>query len=86
MFARYQSISKWHHPTNIINKGSLILITDERYPPSKWPLARVVNLHPGADCLTRVVTIRTATSTLKSPISKLSVLPINTERKDSERA
>ena len=53
---RQQSISKWHHPSNDIKVGSLVLITDERFLPSKWPLARVLTLHPGKDGLTRVVT------------------------------
>lgn len=41
---RYQAISKRYHPNNIIKEGSLVLIVDERYPPAKWPLARVVQL------------------------------------------
>ncbi|XP_011494399.1 PREDICTED: uncharacterized protein LOC105359483 [Ceratosolen solmsi marchali] len=44
---RQQSISKWHHPQNDIKEGSIVLITDERLPPSKWPLARVQKIHPG---------------------------------------
>ncbi|XP_071576705.1 uncharacterized protein [Temnothorax nylanderi] len=47
----------------------------ERYPPGKWPLARVIQLHPGPDGLTRVVTLRTSTSTYKRPIAKLCILP-----------
>lgn len=72
---RYLAISKWYHPTNEIKEGSLVLVTDERYPPAKWPLARVLKLHPGPDGLTRVVTLRTATTTLKRPIVKVCVLP-----------
>ncbi|XP_043267646.1 uncharacterized protein [Venturia canescens] len=68
--------SKWRHPRNEIQVGSLVLITDERLPPSKWPLARVVSLHPGEDELTRVVTLRTESSTFKRPISKLCILPV----------
>ncbi|KMQ89771.1 hypothetical protein RF55_10568 [Lasius niger] len=74
---RYQAISKWHHPSNKIKEGSLVLITDERYPPGKWPLARVTQLHPGPDGLTRVVTLKTPTSSYKRPIAKLCVLPTN---------
>ncbi|XP_051159301.1 uncharacterized protein LOC127280387 [Leptopilina boulardi] len=73
------AISKWHHPTHQIKVGSLVLLTDERFPPSKWPLARVTALHPGKDGLTRVVSIKTATTHLKRPITKLAVLPISTE-------
>ncbi|XP_057330973.1 uncharacterized protein LOC130671223 [Microplitis mediator] len=74
---RHQSISKWHHPSNIIKVGSLVLLTDERFPPSKWPLARVLALHPGRDGLTRVVTLKTATTELVRPIAKLCVLPVH---------
>lgn len=59
---RHLAISKWHYPTNDIKVGSLVLITDKRYPPAKWPLARVTQLHPGPDGLTRVVTVKTANS------------------------
>ncbi|XP_071572494.1 uncharacterized protein [Temnothorax nylanderi] len=41
---RQQAISKWHHPNNNIKVGSIVLITDERSPPCKWPLARVTAL------------------------------------------
>ncbi|XP_018375979.1 PREDICTED: uncharacterized protein LOC108769463, partial [Trachymyrmex cornetzi] len=73
---RYQAILKWHHPSTQLKKGSLVLIADERYPPAKWPLARIQQLHPGEDGLTRVVTLRTATSTLKRPVTKLFLLPV----------
>ncbi|XP_011313389.1 uncharacterized protein [Fopius arisanus] len=72
-----QSISKWHHPSHDIKIGSIVLLTDERFPPTKWPLARVTALHPGRDGLTRVVTIKTFSSTLRRPIAKLALLPIS---------
>ncbi|XP_046145649.1 uncharacterized protein LOC123988934 [Osmia bicornis bicornis] len=71
----YQTISKWHHPSHELKVGSLVLLTDERLPPSKWPLARILQLHPGKDGLTRVVTLKTVSSTLQRPITKLAVLP-----------
>lgn len=81
---RQQSISKWHHPSNDIKVGSLVLLTDERFPPAKWPLARVLKLHPGKDGLTRVVTIKTAIAKCQRPIHKLAILPIPTEESSSE--
>jgi len=38
---RLQEISKWQHPSNQIKLGALVLLMDERYPPTKWPLARI---------------------------------------------
>ncbi|XP_071578918.1 uncharacterized protein [Temnothorax nylanderi] len=74
---RQQAISKWHHLNNNIKVGSIVLITEERSPPCKWPLARVTALHPGKDGLTRVVTLKTATTMLTRPIAKLAILPIS---------
>ncbi|XP_044014009.1 uncharacterized protein LOC122856402 [Aphidius gifuensis] len=71
---RQQSISKWHHSNNNILIGSLVLISDERTPPGTWPLARVTRLFPGADGHTRVVELKTATTTLTRPIAKLVIL------------
>ncbi|XP_043493624.1 uncharacterized protein LOC122518642 [Polistes fuscatus] len=72
----HQTTSKWQTSKNDIREGSLVLITDERLPPSKWPLARVIQLHPGKDGLCRVVTLKTATSTITRPIVKLAPLPL----------
>lgn len=76
---RYMAVSKWHHPSNNIKEGTMVLISDKRYPPGKWSLARVTHLHPRPDGLTRVVTVKTATSSYKRPISKLCVLPTDAE-------
>jgi hypothetical protein len=81
----HQLTSKWKHSHSDIKQGSLVLLTDERYPPSKWPLARVTQLHPGVDGLTRVVTIKTATATLTRPVTKLALLPISGKSSSSRR-
>ncbi|XP_044595862.1 uncharacterized protein LOC123272906 [Cotesia glomerata] len=72
---RYQVIHKWKTPSNDIHEGSIVLIADERYPPGKWPLGRVLTTHQGADNLIRVAVIRTQTSTITRPITKLCPLP-----------
>ncbi|XP_071570688.1 uncharacterized protein [Temnothorax nylanderi] len=76
---RYLAVYKWNKVVPSIKIGSLVLVVDERYPPSKWPLGRVVQTHPGQDGHTRVVTVRTQMSELQRPITKLCLLPINTE-------
>jgi len=77
---RYQSIYKWIESTQPIREGSIVLVSDERYPPTKWPLGRVLKIHPGKDGKTRVVTLRTQTSTLTRPIVKLCPLPITDQK------
>ncbi|XP_074096713.1 uncharacterized protein LOC141525910 [Cotesia typhae] len=79
----HQSISKWRNQQDDIKLGSLVLITDERLPPSKWPLARIIQLHPGKDVLTRVVTLKTATSIFTRPIVKLALLPLAPHQESS---
>ncbi|CAB0040671.1 unnamed protein product [Trichogramma brassicae] len=61
---------KWNIRQPGLLPGELVLITDDLQPPQRWPLARVEQLHPGADGLTRVVTLRTANTSLKRPITK----------------
>ncbi|XP_046802094.1 uncharacterized protein LOC124418771 [Lucilia cuprina] len=77
---RFRSMSKWKQQENSIKKGSLVLIADERYPPMKWPLGRILEVHPGPDGLIRVVTVKTASSTLKRPLVKICPLPVDEER------
>lgn len=74
---RYHDVAKWNRQLPSLAKDSLVLVTDERYPPSKWPLGRIVEVHPGKDGSTRVVTVRTQTSVFKRPIVKLCPLPID---------
>jgi len=74
---RFQTTSKWLQPNSNLRSGSLVLIADERLPPARWPLARVVDLHPGIDGLVRVASVRTATGTIfKRPVVKLCLLPV----------
>lgn len=74
-FSRLQQRPKWVSETKNIKKGDLILLKEDNIPPLHWNLGRVVETHPGHDGLTRVVTIKTATSTLKRPIVKICALP-----------
>ncbi|XP_071581890.1 uncharacterized protein [Temnothorax nylanderi] len=75
---RYLTMSKWNQVNPSIKEGDLVLVVDERYPPSKWPLGRIIQTYPGQDGLTRVVSIRTQSSVLKRPIVKVCPLPIFT--------
>ncbi|XP_070524015.1 uncharacterized protein [Cardiocondyla obscurior] len=81
---RYQS--KWHQPSHTIKVGSMVLIVDERYSPGKWPLARVTQLHPGADGFTRVVTLKTASSEYKRPVAKVCILPMDSTENFSTKS
>ncbi|XP_011870855.1 PREDICTED: uncharacterized protein LOC105563679 [Vollenhovia emeryi] len=44
---RLHAMYKWNRVVPSLDEGSLVLVIDERYPPSKWPLARVIKTHTG---------------------------------------
>ncbi|XP_070518860.1 uncharacterized protein [Cardiocondyla obscurior] len=79
-----QQRSKWRKVHSDIEVGRLVLLRSPSLPPCKWELGRIIQVHPGADGLTRVVTIRTASSTLRRPIAKLCVLPVKGNESSSE--
>lgn len=71
-----QQRSKWRIIQPSIKLGQFVLIRNSNLPPCKWELGRISQCHAGADGLTRVVTVRTASSEYKRPIAKLCVLPV----------
>ncbi|XP_029157332.1 uncharacterized protein LOC114929817 [Nylanderia fulva] len=66
--------TKWLKDAPAPHVGDFCLVCSEITPPNRWPLARISRLHPGDDGVTRVVTIRTATSELVRPLVKLVFL------------
>ena len=39
--------------------------------PTKWPLAKIIEVHPGKDGKVRVVTVKTAKGIYKRPVVKM---------------
>lgn len=66
---------KWVNPVEEVKLNDLVLIKHETTSPLKWPLGRVVQLHPGADGHVRVVTVKTQNGQLRRPVIKLCPLP-----------
>lgn len=69
--------SKWKSKTPDLKIGDLVLIREDNLPPTKWCRGLITEIHPGRDNLIRVVSVKTATGTLKRPIAKICPLPIN---------
>ncbi|XP_032689931.1 uncharacterized protein LOC116853142, partial [Odontomachus brunneus] len=61
---------KWRRAQSSIRVGSLVLLRNPTLPPCKWELGRVIQCHPSPDCLTRVVSVKIATSQFTRPIGK----------------
>ncbi|XP_049301625.1 uncharacterized protein LOC125775149 [Anopheles funestus] len=71
-----QNRSKWNDEIQI-NEGALVLVREQNCPPFQWPLGRIVQIHPGQDRVTRVVTVRTNRGEYKRAISGICLLPIS---------
>ncbi len=61
--------------------GSVVLIKADNIPKTRWPLGRVIELHPGADKVVRSVTLKTAKGVIKRSIQCLRNLEITPEVK-----
>ncbi|XP_076394279.1 uncharacterized protein LOC143265522 [Megachile rotundata] len=72
-----QQRNKWRakSPTNF-GPGTMVLIKDDNVPPLKWRMGRILELHPGADNITRVVSIKAAEGVIKRPLTKICILPM----------
>lgn len=67
--------SKWLNHEKQPEINDLVLIKDDNTMSNKWPMARIIDVHPGRDNLIRVVTLKTETNTFKRPITKICLLP-----------
>ena len=56
--------------------GDIVCLRDEPTSPTKWPIARVIEIHPGKDVKVRVVTLRTPKGVYKRPIVKVHVVQL----------
>ena len=67
--------SKWKKQSANIKIGDLVLVRNDTLPPLQWPLGRVHEVHPGADGVVRVVTVKTKNGLCKRPLNKICLLP-----------
>ncbi|XP_031781116.1 uncharacterized protein LOC103318084 [Nasonia vitripennis] len=73
-----QQRTKWTRARANLSVGDLVVIIDASLLRSngKWPLARVIDVHPGQDGRVRAAAVKTADSQYTRPIDKLIRLPI----------
>ena len=51
-----------------------MILREDSAISTKWPLARVIKVHPGKDNLVRVATVRTDAGVYTRPVVKLALL------------
>ena len=66
--------TKWQFPSRNIQIGDLVCIREDSLVPTKWPLARVIEVHQGKDKLVRVATVKTSKGIYTRPIVKLVLI------------
>jgi len=69
--------SKWAKNGEKINLGTIVLIKERGLPCGQWALGKIEEIHPGQDGVVRVVSVKTATGTLKRSVKCLCPLPID---------
>ena len=70
-----QKRQKWQEPRKNLEPGTVVVVMNKKQACSVWPLAVVVEVHPGSDGVARVATIRTAHGHYKRSITLLYPLP-----------
>ncbi|CAL8137208.1 unnamed protein product [Orchesella dallaii] len=63
---------KWKRKCENIKVGDIVIIHEDNVPPMKWKLAKVIEVHGGADDRVRVVSVKTSSGIYKRPIVKLT--------------
>jgi hypothetical protein len=66
-----QERQKWTAVKKNLNVGDLVLVVDPNAPRGLWPLGRVLETKPDGKGLVRSVKLKTQTSVLDRPITKL---------------
>ncbi|XP_018398194.1 PREDICTED: uncharacterized protein LOC108776159 [Cyphomyrmex costatus] len=79
-----QERSKWRtNKGDQLKPNQMVLLKQPNLAPLQWLLGRVEEVHPGTDGNVRTTTIRTAKSLFTTPLTKLAILPIETQRSTS---
>ena len=71
-----QKRNKWADPRLNFAIGDLVLVVDERMPRGQWPLARLTEIYPDKTGHVRSVKVRTKSTSLSRPITKLCFLEV----------
>ena len=69
-----QKRDKWIDVSRNVAAGDLVIIADENTPRNVWPLALVESVQQGRDGLVRSVKLRTRSTQLVRPITKIILL------------
>lgn len=70
-----QRRQKWQKPTRNFAVNDIVLVIDDKLPRCSWPLGRITEVYQSTrDGCVRSVTVKTKTSVLDRPVTKLVLL------------
>ena len=67
---------KWNQEQPLVKVGDIVLVSEDKTPRDKWPLARIIETYPGKDNLIRTVLPQTAKGQFKRPIQQCCKLEL----------
>ena len=77
-------VQKWMKQNRNLEKGDIVMVADQVASRNSWPLARVIETHPGPDEVVRTVTIKTKKGVLRKPARLLHLLEFHTHEKTED--
>jgi hypothetical protein len=69
-----QRVTKWHQSAKNLMIGDVVVVIEDKMIPTQWPMAKIIDVHPGKDGVVRVVDIKTSTGTYRRPVHKIAKL------------
>lgn len=69
-----QARQKWQRAKTDIRTGDVVLVAEANTPRGQWPLGRVIDVKVGRDGHVRSCVIKTHTSQIRRPVTKLCLL------------
>ena len=69
-----QERQRWLQPRRSLQVGDVVLIADHTFPRCSWPMGRIEAVYPDKTGLVRRAKVKTATTTLMRPTTKLCML------------
>ena len=61
-------LPKWNQEQPPVKAGDIVLVSEDKTPRGKWPLACIIETYPGKDNLIHTILLQTAKGELKRPI------------------
>jgi len=75
-----QQRNKWRQSKDLqVAVGNMVLLQENESMPLKWSVGRIEDVYLGIDGSVCVATLKTAKGIFKRPISKLCILPMESD-------